>query len=209
MTNRTIIQALAAALLAAACAREAPVMLAAPRPDPKLDATGQYPSDITPPAGTQYPCALTALPRDLPGIPPQERDYINHTYARILRATQAKLVAQKALEENRDAVAAVKKYDETAATLIEALQGEVPPSGLEPFRDDVVSAIGLQRTFFQKALPKREAGAAMGDLYAISEAHQASAKLMSAWGAMSSRYPAWSEATKGSIYHHLCALDFF
>lgn len=49
----------------------------------------------------------------------------------------------------------------------------------------------------------------MGDVYAISEAHQASGKLMSAWGAMSARYPAWSEATKDSIYHHLCALDFF
>lgn len=148
MTNRTILQTLAAVLLAAACAREAPVMMAAPRPDPKLDATGQYPSDITPPAGTRYPCALTALPHDLPGIPQQEREYINHTYARILRATQAKLVAQKALEENHDVAAAVKKYDDTVATLVEALQRDVPPSGLEPFRDDVVSALRLQRTFF-------------------------------------------------------------
>jgi hypothetical protein len=61
-----------------------------------------YPSDITPPAGTQYPCALTALPRGLPGIPEADREYINRTYARILRATQAKLVLLKALEERRD-----------------------------------------------------------------------------------------------------------
>ena len=51
-----------------------------------------YPRDITPPAGTQYPCALTALPRSLPGIPEADRAYINRTYARVLRATHAKLV---------------------------------------------------------------------------------------------------------------------
>ena len=61
-----------------------------------------YPRDITPPAGTQYPCALTALPGALPGIPEADRAYINRTYARILRATQAKLVLLKALGEGRD-----------------------------------------------------------------------------------------------------------
>ena len=67
-------------------------------------AAGQdtYPSDIAPPAGTQYPCALTALPRGLPGIPEPDRQYINRTYARILRATQAKLVLLKALDERQD-----------------------------------------------------------------------------------------------------------
>jgi hypothetical protein len=27
-----------------------------------------YPTDITPPPGTRYPCALTALPPGLPGV---------------------------------------------------------------------------------------------------------------------------------------------
>ena len=48
-----------------------------------------YPADITPPPGTQYPCALTALPRALPGIPETDRAYINRTYARLLRTTQS------------------------------------------------------------------------------------------------------------------------
>src|SRR6185436_6475395 len=54
-----------------------------------------YPADITPPAGTRYPCALTALPRELPGIPPADHAYINRAYAVILRATHAKLVVLK------------------------------------------------------------------------------------------------------------------
>jgi hypothetical protein len=48
-----------------------------------------YPADITPPAGTRYPCALPALPRALPGIPEADRAYINRTYARVLRAEPA------------------------------------------------------------------------------------------------------------------------
>jgi hypothetical protein len=39
-----------------------------------------YPTDITPPPGTRYPCALTALPRGLPGIPEADRAYVNHSW---------------------------------------------------------------------------------------------------------------------------------
>lgn len=56
-----------------------------------------YPADITPPAGTQYPCALTALPRGLPGIPAGDRRFVNHVYSAVLKATQAKLVLLSAL----------------------------------------------------------------------------------------------------------------
>jgi hypothetical protein len=59
---------------------------------PQSPAEDAYPSDITPPAGTQYPCALTPLPRALPGIPEGDRTYVDRTYTRILRATQVKLV---------------------------------------------------------------------------------------------------------------------
>lgn len=173
------------------------------------DDSGRYPSDITPPAGTHYPCALTALPRDVPGIPEVERGYINRTYARVLRATQAKLVALKALEEQKGITAAVQQYDTTTGKLVEALRGDRPPAGLERFHADVIAAIELQRTFFRKAGPRRLGGASMNDVYALSEARDASRRLMAAWGAMQARYPRWSAATKDSIYHHLCALDFF
>lgn len=73
-----------------------------------MDAT--YPADITPPAGTQYPCALTALPRELKGVPVAERKYLDRTYARILRATQAKLVALNALESEPAELAAIEAY---------------------------------------------------------------------------------------------------
>ncbi|HEY4597563.1 MAG TPA: hypothetical protein VIJ02_14285, partial [Thermoanaerobaculia bacterium] len=49
-----------------------------------------YPADITPPPGTHYPCALTALPPGLPGIPAAERELINHVYSMVLKAVQAK-----------------------------------------------------------------------------------------------------------------------
>jgi hypothetical protein len=90
-------------LLAALCAMACSDGSAAERPAARaLDETGRYPADISPPPGTQYPCALTALPRGLPGIARADREYINRTYARILRATQAKLVALKALYDRRD-----------------------------------------------------------------------------------------------------------
>lgn len=171
--------------------------------------TGLYPRDITPPPGTAYPCALTALPKDLPGIPAADRAYINRTYARILRATQAKLVALKALEESKNVALATGRYDAAVATLIADVKRDVPPSGLERFHSDVVAAMELQRTFFRKAAPLCQHGKSMAELYAIGEAHDASSRLIAAWDAMSSRYPSWSAATKDSIYHHLCALDFF
>ena len=169
----------------------------------------QYPKDISPPPGTSYPCALTALPRDLPGIPAADRAYINSTYARILRATQAKLIVLKALEDKKNVGAAVQRYDEAVAKIADALAQEKPPSGLESFHANVIASIKLQREFFRKAGPRRTSGGSMQQIYAIAEGREASSRLINAWGQMSARYPRWSEATKDSIYHHLCALDLF
>jgi hypothetical protein len=168
-----------------------------------------YPSDITPPAGTRYPCALTPLPRSLPGIPEGERSYVNHAYTRILRATQAKLVLLKALEDVHAMPAALARYQETTRGLAAQLSAELPPSGLGPFQDDVLAALALQQAFFSKAASLRESGSSMADVYRIAEARQASARLISAWSRMQGRYPSWAPETKDSIYHHLCALDLF
>ena len=168
-----------------------------------------YPADISPPAGTQYPCALTALPRSLPGIPESDRAYLNRTYARILRATQAKLVALKALEEGRDVSGSVAHYLAQTAALADRLRAEPAPAGLEPFQQDVVLALALQQAFFEKAATQRTSGGSMPDVYRIPEGRQASARLIAAWGKMQARYPAWAAETSNSIYHHLCALDLF
>jgi hypothetical protein len=168
-----------------------------------------YPADITPPPGTQYPCALTALPRSLPGIPEGDRAYINRTYARILRATQTKLVALKALGEGRDVSGAVAHYLEQTTPLVERVRAEPAPAGLGPFQDDVAAALLLQQSFFRQGVEVREKGGSMADVYRIAEGRQASARLIAAWGKMSARYPAWSGETRDSIYHHLCALDLF
>src|SRR5262245_29176581 len=167
-----------------------------------------YPADITPPPGTQYHCALTALPRALPGIPEADRAYVNRTYARILRATQAKLVVLKALEDGRDVGEAVARYQDATSAIVERVRAEPAPAGLEPFQDDVASALALQQSFFRQAVAVRAWGT-MADVYRIPEGRQASARLFAAWGRMSARYPAWAVETRDSIYHHLCALDLF
>jgi hypothetical protein len=176
-------------------------------PRDELEAT--YPADITPPAGTQYPCALTALPRELPGVPPEERRYLDRTYARILRATQAKLVALRALEDEPDSVAAIETYQTTTDRLGRALAADSPPPGLEPFQLDVTAALELQQTFFRRAAEVRRAGGGMREVYAVAEGRQASRRLIRAWRRMRDRYPGWSAETRDSIYHHLCALDLF
>ena len=168
-----------------------------------------YPSDITPPAGTQYPCALTALPRGLPGIPQADREYVNRTYARVLRATQAKLVLLKALEERQDLDARLGRYLSALEPLVQRQRNDRVPAGLEPFQQDVLSALGLQQAFFSKAVPLRDAGRGMDEAYRIAEGRQASARLIAAWSRMQARYPGWPAATRDSVYHHLCALDLF
>jgi hypothetical protein len=175
----------------------------------RASAQDAYPSDITPPAGTQYPCALTALPRGLPGIPQADREYVNRTYARVLRATQAKLVLLKALEERQDLDARLGRYLSELDPLVQRQRDDRVPAGLEPFQQDVLSALGLQQAFFSKAVPMRDAGRGMDEAYRIAEGRQASARLIAAWSRMQARYPGWPAATRDSVYHHLCALDLF
>jgi hypothetical protein len=193
----------AAALLTALLVLSALSAAQTPAPD---DA---YPSDITPPEGTRYPCALTPLPRSLPGIPEADRTYVNHVYTRVLRATQAKLLLLKALEDGGAVPAALSRYQDATRRLAQQLAAEQPPAGLAPFQDDVLQALALQQAFFAKAAPLRQSGTSMADVYRIPEGRQASARLISAWSKMQGRYPSWSPETKDSIYHHLCALDLF
>lgn len=178
---------------------------------PQEDGLDVYPSDVTPPPGTRYPCALTALPRGLPGIKEGDRAYINRAYARILKATQAKLVLLHALEGGglSDLEAALARYAQALGGIEARERDDAPPIGLAPFQADVLAAYALQRAFFDKAVPARRGGASMSAVYGIEEGRQASAHLIAAWGRMQARYPSWPEATRDSIYHHLCALDLF
>jgi hypothetical protein len=182
------------------------VLLLLGAPAPAQDA---YPSDITPPPGTRYPCALTALPRGLPGIPEADRSFIDHTYARVLSATQAKLVLLKALEERRGTRGALARYQEAVRGLAARQRADGVPAGLETFQQDVLAALALQLEFFAEATRLREAGRGMEEAYRVPAGRQASSRLVAAWSRMQARYPAWSAETRDSIYHHLCALDLF
>jgi hypothetical protein len=199
-----------AALLFGAIVASAPAFARPTAAEPEAQsADDTYPADITPPPGTQYPCALTALPRALPGIPEGDRAYINRTYTRLLRATQAKLVLLKALSDGRDVQSAQRRYADAVAQLAERQAADTVPTGLAPFQDDVREAVRLQQVFFTKATPLRDSGRTMAEVYQLPEGRQASSRLISAWGRMQARYPTWSPETKDSIYHHLCALDLF
>jgi hypothetical protein len=169
----------------------------------------RYPTDISPPPGTHYPCALTALPRALPGIPEAERGYINRTYTRVLRATQAKLVVLAALYAGKNLDAAMKTYEDATSKLAMSLRDDRAPAGLEDFQQNLGAALDLQRRFFRKGAALRKSGRSMDEVYDIPEGREASNRLIAAWGRMEQRYPSWNEATKDSIYHHLCALDLF
>ncbi len=169
-----------------------------------------YPEDITPPAGTVYPCALKALPRDLPGIPAVDHRHINHVYSQLLQCTQARLIVYKGLSEaNAQLPRLLTDYLIATDSALAKLRAEPAPSGLAEFLTDVTRAVELQQTFFRTAVPRRLRGEPMQKIHGIAEGKQASALLHSAWSRMRGRYSSWDPAVKDSIYHHLCALDLF
>jgi hypothetical protein len=179
---------------------------------PAANLDNWYPADIRPPAGTHYPCALTALPPGLSTIPAADRRFVNHVYTMLLKGVQARLVLAKALgEESGGALDdRLREYLHTTDEVLGRIQAEPVPEGLAPFVADVTTALKLQRTFFRKAVTSRDRGGTMQAVFLAPEARQASSRLQNAWSKMLHRYRgAWDPATKDSLYHHLCALDFF
>lgn len=168
-----------------------------------------YPRDITPPSGYQYPCALTALPDNLAGIPATDRQFINHVYTMILKALQAKMVMLSALNGSSGFSSAYANYYSQIAAQRAKIMAEPTPSGLETFKAQVVSAIDNQCSFFDKAQKMRQQGSSFETVMQVPEGRTASQMLMAAWNEMAKRYPSWSPEVKDSIYHHLCALDLF
>ena len=169
-----------------------------------------YPDAIQAPEGTQYPCALTALPKELVGIPPEERRFVNHVYACLFDSIQAKQVILQALANGEDGLQPkLDAYLAQTTAAVEKIRAEPAPADLRGFRDTVVEAVELQQAFFTQGVAKAQEGVALAQIYTIPEGRQASQKLLAAWGAMSRRYPGWGPEVKDSVYHHLCALDLF
>lgn len=169
----------------------------------------RYPTDITPPKGTSYPCAVTALPKDLAGIPPSHRNYINHTYALLIEAVHHRLKVYNQLGSAQPSQAALDEYLAATRDIAARIRKQPTPATLEPFRADVAAALDKQMEFFTKAYEGLRAGKTFQDVIQLPEARDASSRLLSAWSKMQARYPAWSAAVKDSVYHHLCALDIF
>lgn len=172
-----------------------------------------YPQSIEPPQGHRYPCNLTALPRDLKGIPATDRPYINHAFSLILACLQAKLIMIDTLAGSGGASAAktayTKYYAATSAARQKLLKEPVPSAGLEQFRNDVIRGVDQEVVFFQKGVSVSSGGKPFSAVLALPEGRVASGYLQSAWGKISALYPQWSPEVKDSIYHHLCALDIF
>ncbi len=169
-----------------------------------------YPQSIALPSGHSYPCALTALPANLEGVPPADRAFINHVYAMLLQCVQAKTVMIDTLREGKGGFdQAYGTYYAKTTQARQKIMAEAVPSGLQSFRDGVVSAVDQQILFFGKATKARGAGKSFQEIISYPEGRTASGLLIQAWGAMQGRYPNLSPAVKDSTYHHLCALDLF
>lgn len=207
---------LLAAALALACG---PTLLAALGPqwtcstNTALSARAQtsnwYPNSIALPSGHAYPCALTALPANLEGVPPGDRTFINHVYAMLLQCVQAKVLMLDALREDDGFGAAYSRYYASTTQARQKIMAEPVPAALTPFRNGVVAAIDQQIQFFSKASQARQRGSSFGEIMNIPEGRQASNYLLQAWSVMQGQYPSLSAAVKDSTYHHLCALDLF
>ena len=127
------------------------------------------------------------------------------------KATRAKLVLLSALY-GKDASAlqpAAASYRRATDEVLEKIRDEPVPSGLEPFSQDVIAAIELQRDAFEQAVQARAKGGPPDEVFRIPESREASQRLIAAWNRMSQRYPDWPQPMRDSVYHHLCALDLF
>lgn len=176
-----------------------------------------YPDDISPPRGTQYPCALEPLPRDLSWLPAEERRFVNHAFALILEATRARLLCLRdsAFEGTPEA-----RYAQAVASVAQRLGKEPVPAGLQPFVDDVRAALDLQVRFYAgfcaaaRAERARKGTLDQSDWVTLHgrfpEGRQASTRLMDGWMKLQARWgKRMTQATSDCLMHHLCALDIF
>jgi hypothetical protein len=168
-----------------------------------------YPQSAAPYPGTHFHCDLQPLPPDLPGIKPEDKQFIDHACAVLLKCAQEKERMLLALRENKQ-TQQLPVYEAAINAQLTRFGSAKVPSGLESFASDVDKAIRLQLQFFKKASVNRSSGTSYEDLLRIPEGKDASAKLFAAWDEMQKRYWLfWSGPSKDCIYHHLCALDLF
>jgi hypothetical protein len=176
--------------------------------DPAL-AEKWYPSSAPPYPGTAFHCDLRPLPEDLPGIKDEDKEFIDHACAVLLKCAQEKEGMLLALRNNTQEKQ-LPIYVAVVSAQIGRLKSVTAPKGLESFQSDVESAINLQVDFFKSAAKKHSEGTSYDSLMAIPEGKQASQKLFSAWDEMQKRYWFfWNGPSKDCIYHHLCALDLY
>lgn len=169
-----------------------------------------YPQSIALPANHRYPCTLNPLPRDLTGILPSEKLYVDHAFSLLLKMLQAKIVMFDTVSwDNQQYSSAYSSYYSNTVSARQKFLQLATPKGLEGFRNDVVNGLDKQVVFFQKAAQMRSQGKSAQDIMSIPEGKLASSLYISAWQKISSRYPNMSTSVKDSMYHHLCALDIF
>lgn len=176
----------------------------------QTDSTYWYPQSIALPANHRYPCTLNPLPRDMTGIPKNERLYVDHSFTLLLKMLQARIIMFDTVSwDNQQYQSAYKTYYSNTVSARQKFLQITPPKGLEGFRNDVVNGLDKQIIFFQKATKMRTDGKSAQDIMSIPEGKMASNLYISAWQKISTHYPQLSTTVKDSMYHHLCALDIF
>jgi hypothetical protein len=172
-------------------------------------ASNWYPKSADPYPGTAFHCDLKGLPPDMPGIKTEDREFIDHSCAVLLKCAQEKELMLTALNNNKG-TQALPRYEKAVREQLEKLKTVSPPSGLEPFKADVIKAISLQIDFFRKAVKAKEAKTDINSIMSMPEGKQASQYLFAAWDEIQRRYLFfWGGSSKDCIYHHLCAFDLF
>ncbi|GEM_PF-3699385 len=169
-----------------------------------------YPIDTTPPAGTQYPCPFTPLPREMAGIPPSHRGYVSHVCSLVLKAIHIRLEAWEGLGPPQPPAGLLDRYLSETRYIVGKLKKEPTPKSMEESHKMLVEALELQMTFLQRGYEARASGQNYQQIAdGIPEGKLASGKLMSVWGCWQMRYPNASPEVVDSLMHHFCALDFY
>lgn len=180
---------------------------------PDRETADPYPTSVAPPAGLQWPTPLTALPRDLPGVPAGDHRFLKHTFAAVLAASRAKLIMlngllayTKAGKRDVDLPRMLAGYVDATVAARKALAGLTAPAGLDVFVKLLLNALGHQEQYFKKSVRLALSGKGWKVLK-LPESARASLKLNQAYELLHKRYAQSAPTTLESLKSHLKVLD--
>ena len=189
-------------------AAQKPVTRSVIKPVAKRITPGRrYPGNNAPPEGIVYSCPLTPLPAVLSGIPDTDVQFIDLTYALILKAIHEKLMLMKALGSTQQKTALAKYINNSTRLQSDITRIQTTNKNMKAFKESIVRVLALQRTFFKKLIALDNKYPVSKKMKRVPERKEISATLKEAWKLTRATYPNISSAVRDSLFNHLCALD--